>query len=720
MPLLFLAALMVAALARAEQPGRPDIVVFLADDLGQLDSAPYGGTDILRRSSPPWPPNSLTFTAAYVACPSCAPSRAALLTDSCPPATARSPFSPDPTGGDPQVARLLQGARLRGGRLRQGLALSAHSRTTASTCSRMTASMTPKRVPPATASSDARPARREASCLLIGSNWPHVPWPAADGAHRPAELQVAGGQPRYAAGPASGGRATPTPSRAATPNSAIVLRAVGEVLPPATLTVFTSDHGAQWRFANGTSTRRASPRRLIIRWPRRPRRPAHARAGQLGRTSSRRCWKPAAARLRRRLTAGPSCPCSAGDRLRECDLRDASNDNRMNVYPARSVRDGRWKYLRNLHPDCGLHRRTSTCMKAGATASANEPSSRSGSSSPGRTRAHRPRWTATTGGPRELYDPIPPRRGTWRPIRRHAEKLAELRTALTAWMKAQGDDRGAGRAPPARRFPPRSGRPGRPPLSRPPPASVRQVGTGRPADGIGRARLVIINIRHGPPLPALRPDVPPRSPSPARYRRTSSRRRSRRDPGPDDGADALPNLGGAGFAAGTRLRRVEALGTPASAKPLTSPDGGALGEAVALTGGVEPVKSGRMQPGGTLLLDAVQTREASSLTHWAPHEACCSTRRQLLRLTDRQVDGSFRPDGQQPNRFRNAIRDQPPCADAENRTFYRSRPDVRLRRVVARRLRPDGARVESTTRGRLLRSHGHGRLWTMRTDRERR
>src|SRR6185295_16417205 len=28
-----------------------------------------------------------------------------------------------------------------------------------------------------------------------------------------------------------------------------------------------------------------------------------------------------------------------------------ANDNRMNVYPSRAVRDERWKYIRNLHPE---------------------------------------------------------------------------------------------------------------------------------------------------------------------------------------------------------------------------------------------------------------------------------------------------------------------------------------------------------------------------------
>ena len=59
---------------------KPDIVVYLADDLSSADLPLYGGTNISTPSIDQLAADGLTFNHAFVASPSCAPSRAALLT----------------------------------------------------------------------------------------------------------------------------------------------------------------------------------------------------------------------------------------------------------------------------------------------------------------------------------------------------------------------------------------------------------------------------------------------------------------------------------------------------------------------------------------------------------------------------------------------------------------------------------------------------------------
>ncbi|HTV01934.1 MAG TPA: sulfatase-like hydrolase/transferase, partial [Luteitalea sp.] len=75
----WLVVLAFALPARA-QPARPDIVVFIADDLSLRDSSVYGARDVATPSMDRLARAGMTFARAFVASPSCAPSRAALLT----------------------------------------------------------------------------------------------------------------------------------------------------------------------------------------------------------------------------------------------------------------------------------------------------------------------------------------------------------------------------------------------------------------------------------------------------------------------------------------------------------------------------------------------------------------------------------------------------------------------------------------------------------------
>lgn len=67
-------------LPRKNESHRPDILVYLADDLSAADLPPYGGTNINTPAIDELALQGMTFNRAFVASPSCAPSRAALLT----------------------------------------------------------------------------------------------------------------------------------------------------------------------------------------------------------------------------------------------------------------------------------------------------------------------------------------------------------------------------------------------------------------------------------------------------------------------------------------------------------------------------------------------------------------------------------------------------------------------------------------------------------------
>jgi N-sulfoglucosamine sulfohydrolase len=78
--LILIVALLATLAGRAGAADAPHVVLFLADDLGWGDCSPYGGKDVPTPNMTRLATDGMTFTHGFVASPSCAPSRAALLT----------------------------------------------------------------------------------------------------------------------------------------------------------------------------------------------------------------------------------------------------------------------------------------------------------------------------------------------------------------------------------------------------------------------------------------------------------------------------------------------------------------------------------------------------------------------------------------------------------------------------------------------------------------
>jgi arylsulfatase A-like enzyme len=77
--LTFLGVLLICLSARAAEP-KPNIVFFLADDLGQRDLGCYGSTFYETPNLDRMAREGARFADAYAACPVCSPSRASILT----------------------------------------------------------------------------------------------------------------------------------------------------------------------------------------------------------------------------------------------------------------------------------------------------------------------------------------------------------------------------------------------------------------------------------------------------------------------------------------------------------------------------------------------------------------------------------------------------------------------------------------------------------------
>lgn len=343
-----LLALSVASPAPANQQTRPDIVVYLADDLSAADLPVYGGTNIRTPSIDRLAADGLTFDRAFVASPSCAPSRAALLTGLMP---ARNGAEENHTFPRENILRLPQILNKLGyqtaafGKVAHaGSAPSYHFET----------HDRKSNIPDVRASvrnflenrNDQRPL-----ALFVGVSDPHVPWPA-DTTVDPEAMTL---PPQLLDTPRT------RVQHARYLQEVINLDAyLGELrqltekhLSRDTLFVFSSDHGAQFPFGKWTLYDEGTRVPLIM-----------ARSGRVRpgtRTDAMVSWIDLLPTLID--VAGGTVPPNLDGRSfadviegRRNTHRDRiftthSGDREMNVYPSRSVRSDRHKLIWNPHPE---------------------------------------------------------------------------------------------------------------------------------------------------------------------------------------------------------------------------------------------------------------------------------------------------------------------------------------------------------------------------------
>ncbi|MBI5768379.1 MAG: sulfatase [Verrucomicrobia bacterium] len=343
-----LAAGLFAAAAK-----RPDIFVFLTDDQGKLDCTPYGGGGIRTPNMQRLADTGMTFDRAYVTSPSCAPSRASLLTGMFPARNGAESNHAKPRAelkSWPAYFHELGYEVVAFGKV-------SHYRYTADYGFDYFAHDTfhdHAAIPAAVEFLKKRP-RNSAKplCFMVGSNWPHVPWPdTADASYDPAKLPLPVGGIDTPATRQWRARYASAVSRA-DDDLGTVLAAVREHLPADTIILFSSDHGAQWPFGKWNLYEYGTAVPLMVVWP------GHIKPGS--RSAAMVQWTDFLPTLLEAAGGHPPAaidgrsfvPVLRGDTPRHRDhiFTTHSNDARMNVYPARAIRDERWKYIRNLHPE---------------------------------------------------------------------------------------------------------------------------------------------------------------------------------------------------------------------------------------------------------------------------------------------------------------------------------------------------------------------------------
>lgn len=438
-PWAWLALLLITNYFPAFAAAKPDIVIFLTDDQGQLDSTPYGGQGIHTPNMQRLADAGLVFTRAYVASPSCAPSRAALLTGLMP---ARNGAEANHSKPRAELKKLPAYFQALGYEVVAFGKVSHYKHTADYGFDHFTNDTFHAHVAitNAVAWLKARqPDGAKPLCIFVGSNWPHVPWPEETSAHDPSKLPLPAGSIDTPATRAWRAKYAAAVTKADT-DLGLVLEATRAHMPRETLTLFTSDHGAQWPFGKWNLYESGVAVPLIISWP------GVVKPG--ARTDAMVQWIDLLPTLLEAAGGTPPVdidgrsflPVLRGQSLKHRDriFTTHANDNRMNVYPARAVRDERWKYIRNLHPEFAFT--THIDLVAGALGQRAFFSTwETAAQSDRQAAAILKRYHARPA--EELYDlaidPAEQRNLAADP--QHSAKLAALRSDLDAWMKSQGD-----------------------------------------------------------------------------------------------------------------------------------------------------------------------------------------------------------------------------------------------------------------------------------------
>jgi arylsulfatase A-like enzyme len=429
----------VLPIRAGQDESRPDIVVFLSDDQGQLDSSPYGGVDFPTPNMQRLANAGLTFTQAFVASPSCAPSRAALLTGRTPARNGAEANHSRPRKELKKWPAYFQDL----GYEVVAFGKVSHYRHTADYGFDHFAHDTfhdHAAIPAAVEflknreHTGARPL-----CLMVGTNWPHVPWPEpavgvdAQTLSLPAKSidtpETRAARARYVAAVAK-----------ADEDLGAVYDAARETLGDRTLFVFSSDHGAQWPFGKWNLYDSGIRVPLIVLWP------GVTEAGT--RTDAMVSWVDLLPTLVESAGGSPPegidgrsfLPVLRGEKEhRPRIFTTHSGDGHWNVYPARSVRDREWKYILNLHPEFAF----TTHIDVG-----DRPDGRAYWSTWERAAGSDAKAETTVRGyhqrpAEELYDlrSDPHEEHNLAADPAHAERLKAMRDRLEQWMTRQGDQR---------------------------------------------------------------------------------------------------------------------------------------------------------------------------------------------------------------------------------------------------------------------------------------
>ena len=418
----------------ADENRLPDIVVYLADDLSVLDLNLYGGTNIKTPAIDALAADGMTFDRAFVASPSCAPSRAALLTGLMPARNGAEENHTYPREGTLRLPPILSqlgyqtAAFGKVAHLRSApdYKFDVHSRE----------QDIPKLRPVVQTFLEERTDPRPLA-LFVGVSNPHVPWPS-ESTVDPEEMTL---PPKLLDTPQTRVQRTRYLQEVKDLDAYLgeVRALTTKHMSKDTLFVFSSDHGAQFPFGKWTLYDEGIRVPLIVA------RPGMIKAGS--RTDAMVSWVDILPTLID--VAGGEVPTKLDGRSfadvlsgkttahRDRIFTTHSGDRMMNVYLSRSVRTDRYKFIWNVHPDFAFTTHIDLLLRATSGDYFKQWTELA------KTDAHAAEVVARHHGrpEYELYDldSDPLEQKNLAGHANLADVQAKLRNELQTWIKSQGD-----------------------------------------------------------------------------------------------------------------------------------------------------------------------------------------------------------------------------------------------------------------------------------------
>ena len=411
---------------------KPHIVVFFTDDLGGDDTTVYGSKDVRTPNIERLAAMGMTFDYAFVASPACAPSRAALLTGLMPARNGAEANHTWPSPGVPYLTTTLKEldyeiagfGKVAHGDAKPEYSFDYYDRPRVGLAANVAKYF----------------AQRESDgplCLLVGDRRPHVPW-TEETMYDPNEVSL----PPYFIDTEE------TRQHRARYFSDItgldeefgkVMDISGERLGEDIIYVFTSDHGGQWPFGKWNLYDAGIRVPLIVAWK------GHIQSGT--RTQAMVSWVDLLPTLID--LAGGEIPDYVDGRSfanvltgkatthRELIFTTHSGDTVFNVYPIRSVRTTRYKYILNLLPGY-LHTNHSDILRKDGAGRYWDSWDKAAESDPEAARIVRKYFERPA---EELYDLAADRleQNNLATNPDFADLKGALRAVLEDWMDEQGD-----------------------------------------------------------------------------------------------------------------------------------------------------------------------------------------------------------------------------------------------------------------------------------------